>query len=497
MVYRVAKQSFGQSIDGPSGKGASRASGVEYWVETGMIRNFVTGIVVGGVVAAGGLAVVSQLAPPPGGAVAVVEPAAEVVTVEASKPAEAAVSLDPAKVTAEVAAEVPAEPAPAEAVPAELVAEAMPEVGADVGSLIAPDAEVMPEVAAEAEAVPAVEPPAALGETGGADPLPSMADLLPAEPDATTETLLNPVPAGETGAAAADVTLDPAPAEPAAIMPEVVEPATPKILSPSEGLAKTVEGVTIGRLPSISAQPAADAVEGEDQAAAAAVTDDRPLAKYAASFSNDAAKPLFAVVLVDSGAADLDRAQLAALPFAVTFAIDPLDPSAAAAEKIYRDAGKEVVMLASGIPAGATAADLEQSFQANAAVLSQAVAVMDVGKGGFGGNRPLATMVVPLIKEQGRGLVTFNKGLNAADQVARRAELPAAVVFSELDAEGESAPQIRRFLDRATFKANQDGRVVVVGLTRPETIAALMEWSLEGKGASMAMAPISAVLMGK
>jgi polysaccharide deacetylase 2 family uncharacterized protein YibQ len=265
-------------------------------------------------------------------------------------------------------------------------------------------------------------------------------------------------------------------------------------LSPSEGLAKTVEGVTIGRLPSISAQPAADVVEGEDQAAAAAVTDDRPLAKYAASFSNDAAKPLFAVVLVDSGAADLDRAQLAALPFAVTFAIDPLDPSAAAAEKIYRDAGKEVVMLASGIPAGAKASDLEQTFQANAAILTQAVAVMDVGAGGFGDNRPLATLVVPLIKEQGRGLLTFDKSLNAADQVARREDVPSVVVFRELDPEGEGSPQIRRHLDRAVFKANQDRQVVVVGSTRPEMIAALMEWSLEGKGASMAMAPVSAIL---
>jgi polysaccharide deacetylase 2 family uncharacterized protein YibQ len=465
-----------------------------------MIRNFVTGIVVGGVVAAGGLAVVSQLAPPPGGAVAVVEPAAEGAA--ASKPAEAEVSLDAAKVMDEaavVAAEpVAVEPKPIEPAPAEPIAEAMPEVGADVGSLVAPDAEAVPEVS-EGEAAPAVTAPAALGETGGADPLPSVGDFLPAEPDAATETLLNPVPAGENGAAAADVTLDPAPvepapSEPAPAEPEVVVPAAPKVLSLSDGLAKTVEGVTIGRLPSIAATPAADTVVASEPAA---VQDDRPLAKFAASFSNDAAKPLFAVLLMDTGAADLDRAALAALPFAVTFAIDPLDPSAVVAEKIYRDAGKEVVMMASGIPDGATASDLEQTFQANAAILTQAVAVMDVGENGFQKNRPLATLVVPLIKEQGRGLVTFDRGLNAADQVARREELPAATIYRELDAEGEEAPLIRRYLDRAVSKAAQDGVVVVVGTTRPETIAALMEWSLEGKGASVAMAPISAVLKVK
>ena len=123
------------------------------------------------------------------------------------------------------------------------------------------------------------------------------------------------------------------------------------------------------------------------------------------------------------GLPDLDRAKLAALPFPISFVIDPLDPSASAAAAIYRAAGKEVVMLASGIPTGATASDLEQTFQANAGVLPEAVAVMDLGAKGFQDNRPLATMVVPIIKDQGRGLVTFEAGLNAADQVARREDV--------------------------------------------------------------------------
>ena len=60
-----------------------------------------------------------------------------------------------------------------------------------------------------------------------------------------------------------------------------------------------------------------------------------------------------------------------------------------------------------------------------------------------------------------------------------------------------AAPEQDPPLDRAAFKAAQEGRVVVVGTTRPETIAALMEWSIEGKGASVALAPISAVLAVK
>ena len=63
-----------------------------------------------------------------------------------------------------------------------------------------------------------------------------------------------------------------------------------------------------------------------------------------------------------------------------------------------------------------------------------------------------------------------------------------------LDADAENEATIRRYLDRAAFKAAQEGRVTVVGHTRPETIAALLAWSIEGRAATVALAPVSAVL---
>ncbi len=120
------------------------------------------------------------------------------------------------------------------------------------------------------------------------------------------------------------------------------------------------------------------------------------------------------------------------------------------------------------------------TFAAHDAALPQAVAVLDLPAGGFQNDRPLATMVVPIVKGQGRGLLTFDRGLNPADQVASREAVPAATVFRVLDAEDEPTAAIRRYLDRAAFKAAQAGRVVVVGRARPETVAALMEWSVEG-----------------
>ncbi|MDZ4392486.1 divergent polysaccharide deacetylase family protein [Cypionkella sp.] len=500
-----------------------------------MIRNFVTGIVVGGVVAGAGLAVVSQLSPlPTGGAEVAVgsgavaelpksvqpeaAPAVEPETAVAPAPEAAVVpeaaAAEPAAVPSEAPAtavpDAPAKPATDEPVSAEpegvapeavKPAPAPPETSAEApAELNNPGSDATaPQVQAQPDAAPIAAAPALLPTGAGTDAAPSKADLPPPAPAEAAETLMEPTPAPAPvtpGMLVLDPAPEPAPmAEPdpeAAALPKLLDTDQPEGLVPSEGLTNSVDGVTVGRLPRISAEePAAEAE------AALAPVDSRPLAQFAASFSNDLGKPVFAVLLVDTGAADLDRAALAALPFPVSFVIDPLDPGATAAEAIYRAAGKEVVMLAAGIPEGATASDLEQTFQANAGVLPQAVAVMDIGAAGFQDNRPLATMVVPIIKDQGRGLVTFDAGLNAADQVARREDVPAAVIFRDLDAAGEDTPLIRRYLDRAAFKAAQEGRVVVVGTTRPETIAALMEWSIEGRGASVALAPISAALAVK
>jgi polysaccharide deacetylase 2 family uncharacterized protein YibQ len=69
-----------------------------------------------------------------------------------------------------------------------------------------------------------------------------------------------------------------------------------------------------------------------------------------------------------------------------------------------------------------------------------------------------------------------------------------AVIFRNLDAEGEAGPVIRRYLDRAAFKAAQDGRVIVAGSTRPETVAAILEWTVEGRADTVALAPVTAAM---
>ena len=311
---------------------------------------------------------------------------------------------------------------------------------------------------------------------------------LPAEPEAEAE----PVPEAVPAPAPVPEVLAPQP-----VVPEPVAPLTPDVapLALETGLPEAVAGVTTNRLPRIDAVPeAAGAAAAPEAEAEAAPADRRPLARFAAPFQNPANKPLYAILLLDEGGADLDRAALAAMPLPVTIVLDPAASEAGKLAAEYRKAGKEVAMLASGLPKGATPSDVQVSFEAHAKALPEAVAVVDLPIEGFQNNRKLAGDLLPVIKDQGRGLVTFDKGLNAGDQVARREGVPAALIFRELDAEGEAAPLIRRYLDRAAFKAVQDGRVAVLGRARPETIAALLEWSVEGRAGSVALAPLTAVL---
>jgi len=247
-------------------------------------------------------------------------------------------------------------------------------------------------------------------------------------------------------------------------------------------------------LPKIGGAEAAPA-DGEAPAPAPAPAGDLPpIARFAVPFENPDAKPILSIVLVDDGAPGLDRSGVAALPFNVTIALDPMLPESAANAALYRAAGKEVVMLATGVAKGAQASDVEVAFQSMEQGLPEAVAVMDLQVPTFQDNRPLASLVVPVVKGTGRGLLTWDQGLNAADQVARREDVPAATIFRDLTPAIGDKFGMRRLMDRAIFKADQDGSATVAGPATPEMAATLMEWALEGRGAPVVLAPLTAVL---
>jgi uncharacterized protein len=377
--------------------------------------------------------------------------------------------------------------------------------------------------APDAVAAPTPDTTAGLGDTGvaapaapGADAPPPLAELPPPPPlTPEEEAVLSPAPPEAVAVteepAAADAAARVPPPAPEVIAqlpipeeerpavldvdagPSVLRPDTPLIdaspdLPVTPSLGSAGGGVIVNR----AAEP--DAASGGPLTPEPPVAAAPPVDRFAAVFENPDAKPLFSIVLIDTGEAALDRMAIASLPFAVSVAIDPLAPDAAAHAALYRAGGKEVLMLASGIPDGASPSDLEQTFQALDAALPEAVAVVDTEDASFQDDRPLATQIVPILAAQGRGLLTWDRGLNAADQVARREGLAAAVIFRRIDGDGEAAPAIRRYLDRAAFKAAQEGQVTVIGHVQPETVAALLEWTIEGRASSVAIAPVSAQL---
>ncbi|WP_304797717.1 polysaccharide deacteylase family 2 protein [Pseudotabrizicola sp.] len=495
------------------------------------VRGFVRGLLWGSLAAAGGLVVVSQVSGPPvsdaqqdrdattraevstpsadggeQGAAPPSEPVAE------PAPAPLAVTQAPdAPESAGASNTLPALPTTTEAPPAQAVADlpATPEADGPIALVPAPaEPPVAPpsdapadQMAAAGQIAPpsapvpgelplASTPPDSLG-LPEAEQAPAPADL-PPPLSPQDETLLLPLPD------AAPVDPVPEPSEPDPTpepmpLPEP-EPAAPPTgtLAPAPELANQTPGVVTGRLPRIGAEPAPEVTQGAPE-----FEDDEslpPLRRFARPFENAGQKPLFAILLQDNGKDGVNRAELAALALPLSIVIDPLSDGAADRAAIWRAGGQEVVMAGTGIPAGAGPGDLEQSFQVLASRLPEAVAVIDPDGSAFQNNRPLATQVVPILAAQGRGLVTFDQGLNAADQVARREGLAAATIFRSIDDGAEDSPVIRRYLDRAAFKAAQEGRVVVIGVLRPETVAGILEWAVEGRASTVALAPISAML---
>lgn len=485
-----------------------------------MVLEYLKGLMSGAVLVTAGLAVVSQSTLPPETAPAEARletEAAEVVTEAGADQAGAEAGHAGPDATDEAPVGTAEAPTTAQE-PARLDGQQTAQDEPLLRPMTEPEAPPAAVIVPDLQTNAAVAPP----DQPASDSAPAAQSAAPTEPAASEPT---PQPVPEAGSQVTDVA-EPA-AEPATV-PAIsaqttedkatgaqdaesaslaqAEPApAPSTLSPDGGLEQnTVDGVTTGRLPTITADPAAASVASDATSPAEPSVagtdlpeiagDLPPLQRFARSFENPSAKPLFAILLLDPGGPEVRRAELAALPLPLSFVVDPMQPGAAEAAAIYRAAGQEVVMLATAIPKGAKAADLEQSFAAVAQILPEAVALIDTADATFQDDRGLSAEVVTHLDDKGLGLLTFDRGLNAADQVARREAVPAATVFRSLDDEGEDSPLIRRYLDRAAFKAAQEGRVVVIGTAREATITALMEWAVEGRSASVALAPISAVM---
>ena len=303
---------------------------------------------------------------------------------------------------------------------------------------------------------------------------------------------------------------DPAPdvaAEPEAAAEEAAE-AEPGAASDPEAdstIGDLAQDVTTGRLPSVGveAEPeetaaATPEAEAEAEAAEDPAEDTRPpLERFAAEFENPEGKPLMAIVLIDDGTSPIGFEALADFPYPISFAVDVTAPGAAQTAAKYRAAGLEVLAM-TDLPETADARNTEVAMQTYLSAVPEAVAVMEGTGTGLQSNREAAEQLAPILRDSGHGLVMFPNGLNTAQKLIAREGVPSATVFRDFDAKGQNATVIRRFLDQAAFRAGQeDGGVIMVGRLRADTISALLLWGLQDRASSVALAPVSAVLLAR
>jgi polysaccharide deacetylase 2 family uncharacterized protein YibQ len=299
----------------------------------------------------------------------------------------------------------------------------------------------------------------------------------------------------------------PAPArEESGIAPQAAVPAAPPApaATPAEPASEEpAPQVRVNRLPTLGAETEAPAAEDVPEEAVQAPEEPSdampvpPIDRFGATFESEEGKPLMAVLLMDDGA-DLSAPEigidaLRALPYPVSFAVDALLPDAADRMAAYRDAGFEVLAMVD-LPEGALAEDAEVNLSVALDTLPEVVGVLDGVRTGIQTTPDAGRQVARILSQSGHGLVTQNRGLNTVQKLALRDGVPAAVVFRDFDAKDQSGRAIGRFFDQAAFRAAQEGGVIMLGRLRAETIAALVVWALQDRSASVAMAPVSAVL---
>jgi polysaccharide deacetylase 2 family uncharacterized protein YibQ len=267
----------------------------------------------------------------------------------------------------------------------------------------------------------------------------------------------------------------------------------PKTLPALGTIGNRAEGVTTNRLPSVGA-PTPETPETAGESVVEPETVKGALARNRVAFDNPEGKPLMAIILMDDGQSPIGIEALQSCHYPLSVAVDVTWPGAAAAAERYHAAGFEVLAMAD-LPEGARPEDAEVAMQAWFAQVPQAVAVLEGTGAGLQSSREATAQLAPILKESGHGLVMHPSGLNTAQKLIAREGVPSASLFRDFDGQGQNAAAIRRFLDQAAMRADQqEGGVIMLGRLRADTISALLLWGLADRAASVALAPISAVL---
>ncbi|MEL6689870.1 MAG: divergent polysaccharide deacetylase family protein [Pseudomonadota bacterium] len=257
------------------------------------------------------------------------------------------------------------------------------------------------------------------------------------------------------------------------------------------GFGNRADGVTVNRL--TDSEQAAQ--EGET-ATDVAPQDPRAIIRNAMTddWAGPDDRPLVSFILIDEAGDAALLGALGSFDGPLTFAL-PATASQAARDR-YRNAGHEIVVIAD-IPEASQPSDVEVIMESSLSAVPEAVAVLDGTLSGFRGNRNVAGQVVEILAASGHGMVTVAQGLDAASQIASREGVPSGTIYRDLDSDGQNNSVIRRFLDQAAFRAQQEGQVILLGRLKAETISALLIWHQQDRASRVNLAPLSAVLLAE
>ena len=268
----------------------------------------------------------------------------------------------------------------------------------------------------------------------------------------------------------------------------------PAIGRPGVSLIDRTPAVQESRLPTIGANEDAVPETSETPSSVGGVSPDSPLMRFAADVDIAADIPRMAVVLIDDGSSPMGPEAFEPLPFPVSFALAPNHPNVTAAMQGYRARGFEVLAMAS-VPDGARASDVEVALVGLLDTVPEAVAVIESPDGGLQGSRDVSEQATAFLLQSGHGLVLTPKGLDTARKTALKEGVPAVTLFRDIDGEGQDPGLIRRALDQASFRARQEGGVVMLGRVRANTVSALVQWGLQDRGNEITLVPVSTVLV--
>ena len=101
-----------------------------------------------------------------------------------------------------------------------------------------------------------------------------------------------------------------------------------------------------------------------------------------------------------------------------------------------------------------------------------------------------------VLNRTGHGLVVYEKGLNTLAKEAGKAGTPVATIHRDLDGADQNEGTIHRILDGAAFRAanSPSESIVVLARLRPETMSAIITWSLQDRAQKTAVVPVSQLM---